>query len=493
MKPISSDEIRTEEKFQIQRHGAETKPAEEPMTSSRRPVHPRSRRISEEYRVNTNFRYLDSMSASERSAQEKLQPYGIGVDSEIGKLRKVFVHSPGPEVELMTPKTASELLYNDIINVKQVREGHAQLKGVLGLQSEVLEVSDCLADILSNQEARLQLLTEITTFQNCPEILSELLALESIPLAHALICGVPLKRNSLENFLSPRSFSVVPLPNMYFMRDSSVVVGNRLVTGGMASPVRYAEALIMRKIYEFHPSLRGQGVLFDACARTNESNLTLEGGDLLVLNPDLLLLGISERTTAKAVDCLIESFTQTRHFDGNKTPFNVICVMLPPERSTIHLDMIFTIVNKEQAVVYAPYILGRERARVVRVRINSEGERKYTEVDDLLLGLRSVGVRMDPILCGGDVPLHQQREQWNSGSNLFCFAPGRALSYEMHEHTSRSCENAGFKITHARDVIKNPSILDTPSPVLVMLDGTELARGGGGPRCMTCPVLRDPV
>lgn len=463
------------------------------VTPSRKPPVARKSRISEEYRTSSNFRYLDTLTALERSEQAKVQPYGIGVTSEIGRLRKVFVHSPGLEVELMTPKTASELLYNDIIHFKQVQEGHSQLKGVLSLAADVLEVGDCLADVLEIPEARQDLLTRLTQFSKASELMPELMALSSKELAHALICGVPLKRTSLETFLSPKSFSLVPLPNMYFMRDSSMVVGNRLISAAMASPVRYAEALIMRAIYEYHPSLRGQGILLDGAKNSADPEFSIEGGDVLVLSPDLLLVGLSERTTPKAVDALIDSIISARRFDGQTEPFNVICVLLPRERSTIHLDMIFTIVNREQAVLYAPYILGRERSRVVRVRVNAQGEKKFVEVDDLLLGLRSVGVRMDPILCGGDVPLHQQREQWNSGANLFAFAPGKVLSYEMHEHTVRACENAGFKIVHAREVIKNPSLLDSPQPMLVMVDGTELARGGGGPRCMTCPVLRDPL
>lgn len=468
--------------------------ADTTLSSARKPSVSRKPRISDEYRIHSNFRYVDGQSQPDRvGIVDEQQDFGIGVTSEIGRLRKVFVHTPGPEVERMTPKTASELLYNDIIHYHRVREAHGQLKGVLSLVSEVLEVRESLAEVLEISQARDELLARITHAQNCDHLFSDLMEYSSIDLAEILVSGLPLKRDTLEGYLSTKSFSLVPLPNMYFMRDSSMVIGTRLVTGGMASSVRDTESLIMRTIYEYHPSLRGRGILLDACLADDRSRFTIEGGDVLVLSEDVLLIGVSERTTPLAVDRLIDSYYNARLADGVERPFDVFCVILPRERSTIHLDMIFTLVNTEQAIVYAPYIMGRERSRVVRVKVREEGRKRFSEIDDLLLGLRGLGIRIEPILCGGDEPLHQQREQWNSGANMFAFAPGQVLSYDMHEHTVRACEGAGFRVETAMNVLKNPQLLENSKPIVVTLDGTELARGGGGPRCMTCPVKRDAV
>ncbi len=416
----------------------------------------------------------------------------LGIDSEIGPLRKVLLHTPGKEVELMTPDSAEELLYNDIIYYKNIVAGHEQLKSVLSLVSDVLEVSDCLATILEEPGVRSELLDEVLSLQDAAHLKAELTHLSSDELTELLITGLPLQRTSLELWLSSRSYSLVPLPNLYFMRDTSVVIGKRVVCSSMAHGVRHTEAAITRFLYQHHPALKGQGLLLNNPLHEKKKDFRIEGGDILIVNQDLLLIGVSERTSPAAVDQLVDELLAVRQSEKNKEPFNVLCVILPRERSTIHLDMIFTIVNHEQAVVYSPYVLGRQRARVVRIRVKADGDKKIQEIDDLLLGLRSVGVRMDPIPCGGDDPLHQQREQWNSGSNLFSFAPGKVISY-LHEHTLHACESAGFKIVNAKDVIKHPTLIQSSSPMIVAVEGSELSRGGGGPRCMTCPILRDPI
>lgn len=416
----------------------------------------------------------------------------MGVHSEIGKLKKVFVHTPGKEVELMTPENANELLYNDIIYYKNIVEAHQQLKSVLALTSQVLEVSKCLSDVLSIEAAREELLNQVLLYQKCLFLKPELMKLSAKKLSEILITGFPLKRNTLESWLSNKTFSLIPQPNMYFMRDTSVVIGKRVVTSRMASSVRFTESMIMRTIYEFHPDLKGDGFLLDACQFQNDSQFTIEGGDVLVVNENLLLIGISERTTPKAIDALIDAMIRTRNEDGITEPFHVLCVNLPLERSTIHLDMIFTFVSAEQAVIYDPYIRGKRKSSAILIEVKANGDKKFKDVDDLLSGLKTLGLKIDPILCGGENTLHQQREQWNSGANFFCFAPGKAISY-IHEHTLRACETAGFQIISAQDVIKHPTLLQSPSPTIVAVEGSELSRGGGGPRCMTCPVLREPV
>jgi len=438
----------------------------------------------------TQLCFSQDSSKGKKFKENRSNESQINVSSEIGKLKKVFLHSPGKEVELITPENAAEFLYNDIIDYNRIVKSHLQFKSILELTCQVLEASSCLTDILDIKKAREDLLNQILAHQNALFLKDDLMCMPAKDLSDALITGVPLKKRSLEAWISKKAFSLLPQPNMYFMRDTSVVLGTRVVSSKMASPVRFSESAIMRSIYEYHPRLDGYGFLLDAFKNQNDPHFTLEGGDILIASKNLLLVGLSERTTARAVDALIEAMVASRQKDGIDEPFWVLCVLLPSERSTIHLDMIFTFIHHEQAVIYEPYILGSQKAPVVAIEVSKDGEKKFRNEDNLLTALKHVGMNIDPIFCGGSTPSHQKREQENSGSNFFAFAPGKAISYDC-EHTLRACESAGYKIFLAQDVLKQPDLLKTESPVIVAIDGTELSRGGGGPRCMTCPVLRE--
>jgi len=313
-------------------------------------------------------------------------------------------------------------------------------------------------------------------------------------LALTLIRGVPYnphKASSLESFLSQKRFVLDPLPNMYFMRDSSIVVGNSVITPQMAHSVRDSESFILQAIYQNEASFQNQGFLMKDSQ--NEKKVSIEGGDVHIVSSHLLLVGLSERTNATAIDQLCKEWYLNRKEQGNLEPFSIIAVELPQEPSTIHLDMVFTFVNINQAIVYEPHILGKTRKRVCEIHVNSKGEKSFKYFDHLLQALESKNIKIEPIFCGGTDSLYQSREQWNSGANMFSFAPGKAISYDMHHHTLRSCEEAGFKIIHATEAIKNPELLKSSQNTIVTISGAELARGGGGPRCMTCPLVRDPL
>jgi len=174
-------------------------------------------------------------------------------------------------------------------------------------------------------------------------------------------------------------------------------------------------------------------------------------------------------------------------------PLHIFAVILPKRRATIHLDMIFTLIDRELALVYEPCILGHERVPVVRMDVFPDGSRRLSSVPDLFHGLSSLGFELAPVLCGGSDPLSQQREQWISGANVFAFAPGKIIGYDCNEATFEALSRAGFTVRGADTFIEGRESVEDHKRLVVGIAGIELARGGGGIRCMTMPLKREPL
>jgi arginine deiminase len=410
---------------------------------------------------------------------------GLKVTSEIGKLRRVMVHSPGPEVEAMTPKEAEADLYNDIIPLSAMLAEFEVLKSFLGVVAEVLELKDLLAQSLADAGNRYEFLDGLA--QLCPirGRMEELMAMRPAELARVVIEGLPALPGSLAGTLSPRSFSLRPLPNAYFMRDSAAVVRDWAISSATAYDVRLIESIVTRFLFRRHPDLHAKGLLIDG-PRERSRFITIEGGDVLVLSHNVLAVGVSERTTADSVERLASN--AARAFGEDLTVFAVV---LPRERACIHLDMVFTAVDRDAALVYAPIVTGRNRARVVRIDAGAKGSLSFGEEEGLLQGLWGAGIDLEPMPCGGGDPLYQEREQWWSGANSFAFAPGKIIMYSCNARTLDVLSDAGFAIRDARAFIEGKEKIEDFERLAVRFDGIELARGGGGARCMTMPVERE--
>ncbi|BBB33104.1 arginine deiminase [Thermotomaculum hydrothermale] len=412
----------------------------------------------------------------------------VRVCSEVGVLEKVVIHSPGKEIEVMTPETAQEVLYNDILTLPVVAEDHKGLKNVLKKVTRVYELKDLLKDILKNEEVKRDFVITITALERRADIADYLMSLPPEELADAVVCGVEERRDSLEKFLSNRNYALPPLPNLYFTRDISVVFRGKVITGSMANKVRIGEAVIARFIYKHHPEFKSEGFIFDGILEGNEK-VTIEGGDFLVLDKNVVAIGVSERTTPSSIDIFVERMKK----EVVNEEFHVFAVVLPKERSTIHLDMVFTMVDKDKCVCHYPYLLGKEKLRVIHINIMPSGKVSLEEEESLLDALKKVGIKLEPIICGGSNPVNQKREQWLSGTNFFAFAPGKIIGYACNYNTFKELEKAGFKIVHVNDIVKDKVNLDDYEKVAVGIEGAELARGGGGVRCMTMPVKRKPI
>jgi arginine deiminase len=306
--------------------------------------------------------------------------------------------------------------------------------------------------------------------------------LEAIPaaaLVQMVIEGVEEPGGPIAAALNETGFVLPPLPNLFFPRDIGMVIGRHAVVGSMRYGIRWTEELLIKTLFRFHPELANAGILYDG-SEERRGSYTLEGGDVHVLREDLLLVGFSERSSPGALDRLCEvAFEATGVTD-------VIVVVMPKEPTAIHLDMLFTQVDRELCVVYPPLFIGPERLTILHRR---RGDAGVTEAPDIFTALRRVNLPLEPIRAGGGRRLHQEREQWASGCNFMAVRPGVILSYRRNQHTLAELERTGFRILSSVEA-EQVEDWSRAGRTVITIEGGELVRGGGGPRCMTLPVRR---
>lgn len=411
----------------------------------------------------------------------------IGVDSEIGKLEGVIIHTPGPEVENMTPKNAERALYSDILNLSVAREEYSQLSGVLNKQTTTFELRELLEETLAIGSARDNIIVGACNGDN--GLIERLGGMDNNVLARQLIEGVEIDRKNLTSHLSKEKFDLRPLHNFFFTRDSAVVINNNVLISRMANKVRQRESLIMQNIFEYHPSF-GSAIINPMDFGDKGSNISIEGGDILMARKDILIIGNGSRTTTEGIDSIIEIAKKY-----NTGIFHIIVQELPytPE-SFIHLDMVFTLLDTDKYMAFAPLILKMNKFQTVHIEIENNIVSSIKDVRDLPTVLGSLGMEMDGVICGGNYDdWVMEREQWHSGANFFAIAPGKLLGYSRNIHTLEELSKHGFDILSASDVISGKCNPDSYQRCVIGIDGSELSRGGGGARCMTMPISRKPL
>jgi len=417
----------------------------------------------------------------------------LNVTSEIGRLKSVLVHLPGREIDQMVPPMMAQLLFDDILYGQVAREEHRRFQQLIRfIADDVLDLQDLLEEAFDDDDVKDHVVRDLAKRNRLKRpLVATLLELKPSALAEVLIAGIA--RESVSGELP--QFDLIPIPNLFFMRDPQVVLGDRVVISSMATQARRRESLLSKYVFESHPRFRDRSLFWvDFMAtereRPTRNMPTLEGGDVLIPRRDLLLVGVTERTNKAGVETLMRSLR-----DAGAGVRHVIIVDIPRARSFMHLDTIFTFISRHECLIYPPVILqsGSQAATVTSVDLTKKRSLAYSEEKSLLSALKKKRFDLEPIYCGGRRAVDQQREQWTDGANAFALAPGIILGYERNVRTAEELAKHGYHIVYEDDLLLGRTELETwtNKKYALQIAGNELSRARGGPRCMTMPLERE--
>jgi arginine deiminase len=398
-----------------------------------------------------------------------------GADSEVGRLRTVMLHRPGNELKRLTPRNNDKLLFDGIPWVARAQDEHDAFAAALRARDvEVLYLTDLLTETLESQEARdsaiATALADLELGDTMRHYLNGMLHdASAADLTGHLTAGI---RNDevrggfglVTSLLAHDDFLVDPLPNLLFTRDSSVWVHDRIAITSLAMPARKRESQLTELIYSLHPRFA------DSPRILGHHFEHVEGGDVLLLAPRVIAVGVGERTTPAGAERLARQVFEASLAD------TVLAVPIAQERATMHLDTVCTMVDVDKVVMY-PNVAHTLTAYAVTQDGRSDDGTLILQVADaepfLVAAAKAMSIDTLHQIDTGLDPVTAEREQWDDGNNTLALAPRVAVAYERNDETNARLEDAGIEV--------------------VRIAGSELGSGRGGPRCMSCPVARDPL